>query len=120
VYVYVYAYLALVGVVTGYHRDHGIPEAVSWVTLADLGRNLAVDRRMRREGWPVMQSWLTLHARGAVYELGRLQHQRGGTAIDLHIPESGPLTAGAVAASLDEARAHEVPGRTRLLSMARS
>jgi hypothetical protein len=102
---YVYAYLALVGVVTGYHRDHGIGADVSWATLADLGRNLAVDRRMRREGWAVMQSWLTLHARGGIYELGRLQHQRGETAIGLHIPESGPMTPEAVAASLAAARA---------------
>jgi hypothetical protein len=104
-YLYVYAYLALAGVVRRYHRDHGIASAVSWATLADLGRNLAIDRRMRREGWPVMPSWLTLHARGGIYELGRLQHQRGGTAIDLHIPESGPMTPEAVAASLDQARA---------------
>src|SRR6185437_15583485 len=68
---YVYAYLALVDVAMRYHRDHGIAEEVSWVTLADLGRNLAVDRRMNGEGWPVMQSWLTLHSRGSVYELGR-------------------------------------------------
>ncbi|MFG1917358.1 acyltransferase domain-containing protein [Micromonospora sp. NPDC048898] len=102
---YVYAYLALVAVARGYHREHGIADDVSWVTLADLGRNLAIDRRMRREGWPVMQSWLTLHARGGLFELGRLQHQRGGTAIDLHIPEAGPLTPAAVDASLDEARA---------------
>nr|BFE68941.1 hypothetical protein GCM10020092_022420 [Actinoplanes digitatis] len=100
-----YAYLALVDVVTEYHRDHGIPDAVSWVTLADLGRNLAVDRRMHGEGWPVMQSWLTLHARGGLYELGWLQHQRGDTAISLHIPDAGPLTPEAVDASLDEARA---------------
>jgi hypothetical protein len=102
---YVYAYLALSGVVSGYHHDHGIDDAVSAATLADLGRNLAVDRRMRGEGWPVMQSWLTLHTRGGIYELGRLQHQRGGTDIGLHIPESGPLTPEAVTASLDEARA---------------
>lgn len=102
---YVYAYLALTGVVTAYHREHGIAEAVSWATLADLGRNLAIDRRMHREGWPVMQSWLTLHVRGGIYELGRLQYQRGGTAIGLHIPESGPMTPQAVAASLDQARA---------------
>lgn len=102
---YVYAYLALVDVVRGYHRDHGIPDAVSWATLADLGRNLAIDRRMNREGWPVMQSWLTLHARGGLYELGRLQHQRGDdAAISLHIPESGPMTPAAVTASLDAAR----------------
>ncbi|GAA2191073.1 acyltransferase domain-containing protein [Micromonospora lupini] len=102
---YVYAYLALVDVVRAYHRDHDVPDAVSWVTLADLGRNLAIDRRMRGEGWPVMQSWLTLHVRGAVYELGRLQHHRGDGAIGLHVPDSGPLTADAVSASLDEARA---------------
>jgi hypothetical protein len=102
---YVYAYLALVDVVTAYHREHGIPADVSWTTLADLGRNLAVDRRMNREGWPVMQSWLTLHARGAVYELGRLQHHRGGEAISLHIPESGPMTPEAIDASLDAGRA---------------
>jgi len=102
---YVYVYLALVDVARSYHREHGIADAVSWTTLADLGRNLAVDRRMRGEGWPVMQSWLTLHARGGVYELGRLQHQRGGDAISLHIPDSGPMTPEAVTASLDEARA---------------
>ncbi|WTL69986.1 acyltransferase domain-containing protein (plasmid) [Streptosporangium sp. NBC_01495] len=95
----------MVDVITGYHRSHGVASTVSWTTLADLGRNLAVDRRMRREGWLVMQGWLTLHARGAVYELGRLQFHRGGTTVDLHIPESGPMTPEAVAASLDEARA---------------
>src|SRR5262245_64745455 len=102
---YVYAYLALVDVVTRYHRDHGIADAVSWATLADLGRNLAIDRRMHREGWPVMQSWLTLHARGGVYELGRLQYQRGDTGIGVHIFEAGPPAPEAVAASLDQARA---------------
>ena len=102
---YVYAYLALVDVVMEYHREHGVDEAVSWAILADLGRNLAIDRRMRGEGWAVMQSWLTLHVRGAVYELGRLQHHRGEGAIWLHIPESGPMTPEAISASLDEARA---------------
>jgi hypothetical protein len=102
---YVYVYLALVDVARRYHRDHGVADDVSWLTLADLGRNLAIDRRMQGEGWPVMQSWLTLHARGAVYELGRLQHHRGEGAISLHIPDTGPLTPSAVAASLDEGRA---------------
>ena len=101
---YVYVYLAMVDVVRAYHRDHGIADDVSWRTLADLGRNLAVDRRMNGEGWPVMQSWLTLHARGAVYELGRLQYQRGESNLDLHIPEAGPLTPEAVTKSLDLAR----------------
>jgi len=86
---YAYAYLALIDVVTSYHRDHGIADTVSGATLADLGRNLAVDRRMRGEGWPVMQSWLTLHARGGVYELGRLQHQRGAPPSTCTFPSRG-------------------------------
>ncbi|MBL7256242.1 acyltransferase domain-containing protein [Paractinoplanes lichenicola] len=102
---FVYAYLALLDDVRRYHRDHGISDAVSWTTLADLGRNLAVDRRMNGEGWPVMQSWLTLHVRGGLYELGRLQFQRGDATLGLHIPESGPLTPAAIDASLAEARA---------------
>ncbi|WP_433042219.1 acyltransferase domain-containing protein [Dactylosporangium sp. CS-033363] len=102
---YVYAYLAMIDVVLEYHRAHGVPADVSWATLADMGRNLAVDRRMHREGWPVMQAWLTLHARGGIYELGRLQHQRGGTSIALHIQESGPLTPAAIDESLTAARA---------------
>lgn len=102
---YGYAYLALVDVVRTYHRDHGIDNAVSWATLADLGRNLAIDRRMNGEGWPVMQAWLTLHARGGLYELGRLQYQRGEGTLGIHIPEAGPLTPEAVSASLDAARA---------------
>ncbi|MEV4728399.1 acyltransferase domain-containing protein [Micromonospora humida] len=101
---YVYAYLALVDVVRGFHREHGVAGAVTWATLADLGRNLAIDRRMRGEGWPVMQSWLTLHVRGGLYELGRLQHERAGTAIGLHVPDAGPMSPEAVDASLDEAR----------------
>jgi hypothetical protein len=102
---YVYGYLAMAGVVARYHRERDIPEETTRVTLADLGRNLAVDRRMRGEGWPVMQSWLTLHSRGGLYELGRLQYQRGDAALALHIPESGALTPEAVDASLDRARA---------------
>ncbi|MDP9793382.1 hypothetical protein J2S43_001894 [Catenuloplanes nepalensis] len=102
---YVYAYLALTGVALDYHRAHGVPEAVSWATLADLGRNLAIDRRMNREGWPVMQAWLTLHVRGGLYELGRLQHHRGDGTIGLHIPDAGPLTPEAITASLDAGRA---------------
>ncbi|WP_030456689.1 acyltransferase domain-containing protein [Herbidospora cretacea] len=112
---YVYAYLALVDVAVRFHRDHGVPDEVTWLSLADLGRNLAIDRRMNREGWPVMQSWLTLHVRGAIYELGRLQFHRGGATLDLHIPETGPMTPEAIDASLDRARAffpRHFPGET--------
>jgi GNAT-like C-terminal domain/N-acyltransferase N-terminal domain len=108
---YAYVYLALLEDALAYHARHGVPEAVSWATLADLGRNLAIDRRMHGEGWPVMLQWLTLHVRGGIYELGRLQFHRGvhrdapdDRALKLHIPRSGPLTPEACDASFRRAR----------------
>jgi hypothetical protein len=103
---FVSAFLTLVATARDYHRAHGIPDEISWATLADFGRNLAVDRRMRGEGWEVMRAWLTLHLRGGLFELGRLQYQRGGDgALSLHVPEAGPLTPASVDASLERARA---------------
>jgi hypothetical protein len=103
---YVYAYLALLENVLAYHKEHGVPETVSWTTLGDLGRQLSIDRQMNGAAWPTALQWLTLHVRGGIYELGRLQFQRGHRpqavgddalslgdfALALHIPESGPLT----------------------------
>jgi hypothetical protein len=102
---YVYAYLALVEDARAYHARHGVPEAISWATLADLGRNLAIDRRMNGDGWPVVLQWLTLHVRGGLYELGRLQfHRQPGRDLSLHVPRSGPLTPQACDASFRLAR----------------
>ena len=117
---YVYTYLARVEAALAYNRALGIDDAVTWATLADLGRNLAIDRRMDGQGWPIMAQWLTLHVRGAIFELGRLQYQRSRVVepvarllglppetrtLALHIQESGPLTPEACDASLAEARA---------------
>ncbi|KKD02753.1 acyltransferase domain-containing protein [Streptomyces sp. WM6386] len=108
-----------------YHRALGIPADVSRRTLADLGRNMVVHRR--RHGGAGVQSpqWLTLHFRGELYQLGRLQFQRAnlwtgaasvlaqagydGTAgtpcLDIHIPEFlGPLTPAACDRSVVLAR----------------
>ena len=106
---YSYVYLALLDDALAFHARHDIPEAVSWATFADLGRNLAIDRRMNGEGWPVMLAWLTLHVRGGIYELGRLQfhrerHPDRPEELSLHIPRSGPLTPEACDASFRRAR----------------
>jgi hypothetical protein len=117
---YVYTFLAGIEPVLAYNLEHGVPDEITWATLGDLGRNLAIDRRMNGAGWPIMAQWLTLHVRGAIFELGRLQYQRSrvvtpvARALDLppetrvlalHIPESGPLTPEACDASDAEARA---------------
>jgi GNAT-like C-terminal domain/N-acyltransferase N-terminal domain len=116
---YVYAYLALLDGVLAYHRRHGVPESVSWATLADLGRRLSIDRQAKLGGRLTTLQWLSLHVRGAIYELGRLQFQRGRSrlegltgrplrrgefALALHIPESGPLTPQRCDQSLQMAR----------------
>lgn len=106
---YAYVFLAALGDVRKYHELRGIPEDVAWASLADIGRNLTRDRRLYGEGGLRTHAWLTLHFRGAIYELGRLQFNRmrihitrvgendaslrdGDPALGIHIPEGGPLS----------------------------
>lgn len=119
-------FLALLPYVRAHHRELGVPEEISRRTLADLGRNMAVCRRMRGTGGLLTPSWIKLHFRGELYQLGRLQFQlgevlgvagasmaeagrserEGDPCLSIHIPDfSGPLTPGACARSLAEARA---------------
>jgi hypothetical protein len=116
-YFFVYVYLAALADVRRFHRQRGIPDQVSWATLADLGRNLIRDRLLLGDGGLRTSGWLTLHFRGALYQLGRLQFNRmnvraayvadvfreGDPALGIHIPESGPLTPEACADSLAQA-----------------
>jgi hypothetical protein len=113
----VYVFLAALADVRRYHAQRGIPEDISWATLSDLGRNLARDRLLFGDRGLRTSGWLTLHFRGAIYELGRLQYNRmtvraahvanafrdGAPAVGIHIPESGPLTPEACGESLAQA-----------------
>jgi hypothetical protein len=105
---YVYLFLAALGDVRAWHERRGIPDDVSWTTLADLGPNLTRDRRLLGEGGLRTSAWLTLHFRGAIYALGRLQFNlsrfQGSPALGIHIPEGGPLSPEACDASLRWAR----------------
>ena len=106
-YFFVFVYLAAVADVRRFHARRGIPDDVSWATLSDLGRNLVRDRLLLGDGGLRTSGWLTLHFRGSIYQLGRLQFNRreasraahaadafgeGDPALGIHIPESGPLT----------------------------
>jgi hypothetical protein len=116
-YFFVYVYLAALADVRRFHKQRGIPDRSSWATLADLGRNLMRDRLLLGDGGLRTSGWLTLHFRGALYQLGRLQFNRmnvraahvadalreGDPALGIHIPESGPLTPEACADSLAQA-----------------
>ena len=117
-YFFVYVYFAALADVRRFHAKRGIPEDVSWATLSDLGHNLARDRLLFGDGGLRTSRWLTLHFRGSIYELGRLQFNRmcirakhvadafreGDPALGIHIPESGPLTPEACDRSLARAQ----------------
>ncbi|GAA0941466.1 acyltransferase domain-containing protein [Nonomuraea longicatena] len=111
-YFYVHVYLAALPYTRAYHREHGIPEHVAQATLADLGRNMAVHRKRFRAPGLHAPFWFMLHARGMIYQLGRLQFERslmregtasgvraagmdpgdGNPALDVHIPDfCGPM-----------------------------
>ncbi|MGW5731922.1 MULTISPECIES: acyltransferase domain-containing protein [Streptomyces] len=72
----VYVFVATLPYVRAYHRSRGIPDDVSRRTLADLGRHMAVHRRARGGPGLLHPEWNSLHFRGELYQLGRLQFQR--------------------------------------------
>lgn len=108
---YVYVFLATLPDVRHYHLRRKIPDYVSWATLADLGARMQFYERAHDRAGFDEQFWLTLHFRGIIYRLGRLQFNRGilgpevardetlaskgfaseSPALGTHIPEWGPL-----------------------------
>lgn len=110
-YFYVYVFLATLDAVRRFHVEREIPDDVSWATLGDLGRQVAIHRRTHGVGGLDKHVWLTAHFRGSIYALGRLQFNLGTVyfdaeelrqvdapfttgepALGVHIPEIGPLT----------------------------
>ncbi|HZN15417.1 MAG TPA: acyltransferase domain-containing protein [Acidimicrobiales bacterium] len=106
---HVWAFLAALPGVREWHAARGIPDGVSWATLADLGQNLYENQLINHDTGLDVPWWMTLHFRGGIYQLGRLQFERrtsrGDSALGVHIPETGPMTPDACDASI--AWAHE-------------
>lgn len=133
---YVAMFLAALPVTRSYHRDHGIDDEVSWPSLSDLGDKMRMYRRAHGTGGLDKQDWLTIHLRGALLALGRLQFAVTTLTADLrvpvlhpeqlttapiglgvHIPATGPLEPGAVDRSLARAGdyfAAHLPGPARI------
>ena len=114
----VQAFLEALPDVRRFHAERGIPDDISWATLADLGQQLKVHRRTFGEYGLQTHWWMTVHWTGQIYALGRLQfllHQvpadkpvpgtePGEWIIGVHIPETGPLTPELVDDSFAQAR----------------
>ncbi|WP_041685903.1 acyltransferase domain-containing protein [Renibacterium salmoninarum] len=98
-----------------WYQSRGIPEAILRATVADIDRHVAISRttkgRFSLDTW----KWLTEHATGTLYQLGRLQFQLiSGPAqipglkpeeaiLGAHIPQEGPILPAAVSDSLAQA-----------------
>lgn len=64
------------------HRRRGVSVEISQASMSDIGRHVRIHEA--RHGMPGLSDpdWLWLHARGMIYQLGRLQFERaklGGT-----------------------------------------
>jgi hypothetical protein len=110
------AFLLFTPTVVEWHRARGIPEVVTRDTLADVGRHVAISRRVTGEFSLQTWRWLTHHFTARIFALGRLQYAlerskvacpgvfaEGDWVLALHIPESGSLTPDVVDGSLGEA-----------------
>jgi hypothetical protein len=114
----VQAFLDTVPDIRRFHTERGIPDEISWASLADLGQQLKVSRRTHGEYSLETHWWLTNFWVGNIYWLGRLQYmlfqvtedqpvpgtEPGEWIIGVHIPETGPLTPELVDDSLQQAR----------------
>ncbi|MGO4590862.1 acyltransferase domain-containing protein [Paenarthrobacter sp. 2TAF44] len=118
--VWIEALLRFAPSVHAYHLELGISADVSAATLADVGLQLRINRRVHGHFGLETWSWLTLHMAGNLFRLGRLQFHlirsergdgpEGNVAyasdwvLGVHIPEDGGLSPALVDASFDEAR----------------
>jgi len=103
--VYLPAFLATVPQIRALHRDRGVPDDLSWATLADLGRQITIHRRTFGVLGTDTQWWTSIAWNGSLLDVGRLQAEwLTPDTVGLHIPESGPLTPEAVDTSLDRVR----------------
>lgn len=110
------AYLVTLEDIRKFHSGHGVGDEVSWATLADLGRQVWLHRRVHGVFGCETYWWLISHWLGSLYQLGRLQFLLyreydeipgvgpGEWVLGVHIPETGPLTPESVDDSLAQAR----------------
>ncbi len=125
-------FLATMPHTLAWHRSRGIPEEISWASMADLGRHMAIHRRTYGATGVDAPWWVALCLRAEVFDLGRLQYnwfrlgvadisppwypakqaqqrgegfEPGDLCVGVHIPESGPLTPAACNHSFEMARA---------------
>lgn len=94
------ALLASTAEVRAEHLRRGIPEEISWASLAELGQQVAVNRFTHDRFGLDTYGWMRTSWSGGLIWLGRLQFApkptTHGWVLDTHIPRKGPLTPQSV------------------------
>jgi hypothetical protein len=130
---WIFVFLATAEAIHAWHVAQGISEDISWATLADLGLNVARNRRRQGVTGLEFPTWLGLHWSGVLYTLGRLQFnpfplrtgpagplfwyegaalealsrafQPSAPVLGVHVPTGAPLDPAACDASFQSAAA---------------
>ncbi len=115
------ALLRFAPLVHAHHVGLGIDVDISAASLADVGLQMRINRRVHGRFGLDTWSWLTLHMAGNLFRLGRLQfhlvpddRHASGWVLGVHIPEDGGLSPAMVDDSFAEAKAffaHHFPGK---------
>jgi hypothetical protein len=129
---YLHLFLAALPGVRAWHAAHDVPDDISWASLADLGRHVAIHRLVTGTTGIDEPWWMMLHLRGLLLEIGRLQYiayqvgigpqhppgwlepdeaerlgdgfRTGDPALAVHIPSGGRLDPAACEASYERAK----------------
>jgi hypothetical protein len=116
-YFYVHLFLAVLPFTRDWHRERGVPEEISWASFNDLRRQVEMHQDVYGTVGIDHPHWLTLHLRGLIFEVGRLQYtwyrlhsapeqrelwlggrgvpsgvRSGDGVLGIHIPAGAPLT----------------------------
>ncbi|MGC4106349.1 MAG: acyltransferase domain-containing protein [Thermomicrobiales bacterium] len=88
---YVFVYASILPETRALFTRRNIPMEIQRATMADIGRNMHVHRKRHGTHGLAAPDWLMLHARGLIFQLGRLQFERAklGTRTSNTIQESG-------------------------------
>lgn len=106
--VWVAAYVGAGSAVAKWMLGRGIADEVATATLSDVGRQLRLHHRHTGQVGLDAPTWPSVVLTGSFFQLGRLQfdlkRHPDEWVLDVHIPESGPLTPAAVGDAFDRAK----------------
>jgi hypothetical protein len=88
---FIYVYAAITPHTRALHETHGIPDHVTQATLSDIGRHVLIHQARHQTLGLAGPDWMMLHARGMLFQLGRLQFERArlGTTSSSALQQAG-------------------------------